>query len=195
MSDYSQVHKVEEILAQSEALLTGHFLLSSGRHGEKYMQCAKVLQYPNHTEYLAQVIAEGFKDDNVEIVLAPAMGGIIIGYELARALGAKSIFSERENGIMTLRRGFEIPKGARVVIAEDVVTTGKSTKEVIAITIACEAELVGVCSIVDRTGGEIDFGVKYVSAYAKEIISYTPEACPLCKAGIPIVKPGSRTTV
>jgi len=184
--------KVEQILQETGALLTGHFQLTSGRHGELYMQCAKVLQYPEHTAYIAEVIAEGFKGEEVDIVLAPAIGGIVIGYELARALKAKSIFVERENGEMTLRRGFEIPKGARVVIAEDVVTTGGTTKEVIAVAKAHGAQIVGTCSMVDRTGGQIDLGTKFVAAYSKAISSYLPEECPLCKEGIPIVKPGSR---
>ena len=186
------MNKVKQILHETEALLTGHFLYASGRHGEQYMQCAKVMQYPEHTAYIAEVIAESFKDDKINIVLAPAVGGIILGYELARALKAKSLFTERENGEMTLRRGFEIPKGARVLVAEDVVTTGGTTKEVMAVVEAHGGVLVGTCSIVDRTGGQIDLGTKFVAAYSKEIASYTPEECPLCKAGQPIVKPGSR---
>jgi len=186
--------KVENILRETGTLLTGHFQLTSGRHGEVYMQCAKVFQYPEHTAYIAEVIADGFKGEEVDIVLAPAIGGIVFGYELARALKAKSLFVERENGEMTLRRGFEIPPGARVVIAEDVVTTGGTTREVMAIAKANGAEIVGTCSLVDRTGGQIDMGVKYVSAYSKAIASYDPEDCPLCKKGIPVVKPGSRNT-
>ena len=184
--------KVEQILTETGALLTGHFKLTSGRHGAQYMQCAKVMQYPQHTAYIAQVIADGFKGEEIDIVLAPAVGGIIMGYELARALGAKSIFAEREDGKMTLRRGFEIPKGAKVLIAEDVVTTGGSTREVMAIAEEHGANIVGTCSMVDRTGGALDLGVKFVAAYSKAMISYDPEECPLCKEGQPIVKPGSR---
>ena len=183
---------VEKILVETGALLNGHFKLTSGRHGAQYMQCAKVLQYPEHTAYIANVIAEGFKGDEVDIVLAPAIGGIVMGYELARTLGAKSLFTEREDGKMTLRRGFVIPKGARVVIAEDVVTTGGSTREVMAIAKEHGAEIVGACSMVDRTGGELNLGVKFVAAYSKAMVSYAPEECPLCKEGQPIVKPGSR---
>jgi len=186
------MNQVEKILTQTGALLNGHFRLTSGRHGAQYMQCAKVLQYPEHTAYIAQVMAESFKGEKVDIVLAPAIGGIVLGYELARALGAKSLFAEREDGKMTLRRGFEIPKGAKVIIAEDVVTTGGSTREVMAIAEEHGAEIVGVCIMVDRTGGQLDFGVKLVSAYSKAIVSYEPEDCPLCKEGVPIVKPGSR---
>jgi len=186
------MNKVEQILLETGALLTGHFLLTSGRHGAQYMQCAKVLQYPEHTAYITKVMAEEFKGQEVDIVLAPAIGGIVMGYELARALGAKSIFAERENGKMTLRRGFEIPKGAKVVIAEDVVTTGGSTREVMAIAEEHGADIIGTCVMVDRSGGALDFGVKFVSAYSKAIASYEPEECPLCKEGQPIVKPGSR---
>jgi len=186
------MNQAEKILTETGALLSGHFKLTSGRHGAQYMQCAKVLQYPEHTAYIAQVIAEGFKGEKVDIVLAPAIGGIVIGYELARALGAKSLFTEREDGKMTLRRGFEIPKGAKVVIAEDVVTTGGSTREVIAIAKEYGANIIGACSMVDRTGGRLDLGVKFVAAYSKAMVSYDPDECPLCKEGLPIVKPGSR---
>jgi len=184
--------QVEKILTETGALLNGHFKLTSGRHSAQYMQCAKVLQYPEHTAYIAKVMAEGFKDDEVDIVLAPAIGGIVIGYELARALGAKSLFTEREDGKMTLRRGFVIPKGARVVIAEDVITTGGSTREVIAVAKEHGAEIIGACVMIDRTGGQIDFGVKFVSAYSNAMDSYDPNDCPLCKEGQPMVKPGSR---
>ena len=184
--------KVEQILQQTGALLFGHFQLTSGRHGAQYMQCAKVMQYPEHTAYIAQVIADGFAGDNVDIVLAPAIGGIILGYELARVLKAQSIFVERENGEMTLRRGFEIPKGARVLVAEDVVTTGGTTKEVMAIAQAHGAQIIGICSMVDRTGGQINLGVKFVAAYSKAMTSYAPDECPLCKENLPITKPGSR---
>jgi len=186
------VNKVEQILHETGALLTGHFQLTSGRHGAQYMQCAKVLQYPEHTAYIAKILADEFAGEDVDIVLAPAIGGIVFGYELARALGAKSIFAEREDGKMTLRRGFEIPKGAKVVIAEDVVTTGGSTKEVMAIAQEHGANILGTCVMVDRSGGKLDFGVKFAAAYSTAIESYMPEDCPLCQDGVPVVKPGSR---
>jgi len=187
-----QTQKVEQILKETGALLTGHFQLTSGRHGQQYMQCAKVMQYPEHTAYIAEVIAQGFANDKVDIVLAPAIGGIVLGYELARALKAKSLFVERENGVMTLRRGFEIPKGAKVVVAEDVVTTGGTTVEVIEIAKAQGADVVGVGIMVDRSGGQLDLGTKLVAAYSRAIVSYAPDDCPLCKEGLPAVKPGSR---
>ena len=187
-----QGNNVERILQETGALLTGHFQLTSGRHGAQYMQCAKVLQYPEHTAYIAKILAQKFEGEDVDIVLAPAVGGIVLGYELARALGAKSVFAEREDGKMTLRRGFEIPKRAKVVIAEDVVTTGGSTREVMAIAKEYGANILGTCAMVDRSGGALDFGVKFVAAYSTNIASYAPDECPLCKEGLPIVKPGSR---
>jgi len=193
--DMSDQKRVEDILTKSQALLTGHFLLTSGRHADQYMQCAKVQQYPSELETIAKVIAAGFAGDKIDIVVSPAMGGIVIGYELARQLGAKSIFTERVDGKMELRRGFEIPKGANVIICEDVTTTGQSTREVIEVAKACGANIVGVGVMVDRTGGKLDLGVKFVSAYSRDIASYTAEECPLCKEGLPLEKPGSRAIV
>ena len=186
---------IEAILTECQALLHGHFLLTSGRHGDVYMQCAKIQQYPHHMETIAKTVAEGFKNQQVDIVIAPAIGAIVFGYELARQLNAKAMFAERQDGRMTLRRGFEIPRGAKVVVAEDVITTGGSVVEVMDIVRKSGAELLGLGVIVDRSGGYIDLGTKLVSAYSKKIISYTPEECPLCKEGIAIVKPGSRAVV
>jgi len=191
----SNQNRAEEILTQSQALLNGHFLLTSGRHAEQYMQCAKVQQYPQRLEEIAKMIAEGFAGEGVEVVITPAVGGIVIGYELARQLGAKAIFTERVDGKMELRRGFELEKGTRVVVAEDVITTGISTQEVIDVAKACGAEIVGIGVIVDRSGGKLEFGVKVVPAYSKEFTSYAAQECPICgKGDIPLVKPGSRQT-
>lgn len=186
------INKTKEYLEKAGALLNGHFLLTSGRHAGQYMQCAKVMQYPNYTEHIASVMAHKLDGIDVDMVVAPAVGGIIIGYELAKALGVKSVFAERVMGKMELRRGFVIPKGTKVVIAEDVVTTGLSIADVKEIVTACQAELVAVAVIVDRTGGDIDVGVKFVSAYSKKIISYEEENCPYCKEGTTAIKPGSR---
>ena len=186
--------RVEEILRDSGALLTGHFLYTSGRHGDKYMQCARILQSPAYAVELVSHLAAAFADDAVDIVISPAVGGIIIGYELARQLGVTGLFAERENGVMTLRRGFEIPKGARVVVAEDVITTGGSVQEVIDIVKDAGGVLVGVALLVDRSGGTIDFGAKTVATYAAAIASYDADDCPICAAGdMPPVKPGSRS--
>ncbi|WP_026476616.1 orotate phosphoribosyltransferase [Alkaliphilus transvaalensis] len=185
--------RVLEILKASEVLLEGHFLLTSGRHSNQYMQCARILQYPWYTEEIAGGLAQAFKDDEVDIVVGPAMGGIIIAYEIARKLKAKNIFAERENGKMTLRRGFSIPKGARVVVAEDVITTGGSVKEVMEIVKEQGGEVVGVAVLVDRSNGTIDFGTKLQAALTTEVISYDAEDCPLCRElKTPPVKPGSR---
>lgn len=186
--------RVIEILKEADALLEGHFILTSGRHSNQYMQCAKVLQYPWLTEELSEGLADSFKDKGVEIVIGPAMGGIVIAYELARKLKAKNIFAERENGKMTLRRGFVIPKGAKVLVAEDVITTGGSVREVIDIVKDHGGEVVGVALLVDRSNGTIDFGVPLAAALTTEVISYTEEECPLCKEGnMPAIKPGSRS--
>ena len=186
--------RVEEILRDSGALLTGHFLFTSGRHGDKYMQCAKILQNPAYAMEMVGHLAAAFAEDAVDIVISPAVGGLIIGYELARQLGTTALFAERENGVMTLRRGFEIPAGARVVVAEDVITTGGSVQEVIDIVKNAGGVLVGVGVLVDRSGGTINFGAKIVAAYTASIMSYEADSCPICAAGdIPLVKPGSRS--
>lgn len=185
--------RVIEIFEKSEVLLNGHFLLTSGRHSNQYMQCAQLLQYPDYAEEISKGLAEGFKNDKVDIVIGPAMGGIIISYELARQLKVKNLFAERENGKMALRRGFYIPKGARVLVAEDVITTGGSVREVIEIVEEQGGEVVGIAVLVDRSNGTIDFGTKLVAALTTEVISYDPAECPLCEEGkTPAIKPGSR---
>ena len=186
------VNRVEEILTAADALLTGHFLYASGRHGDKYMQCAKVQQYPEYMEEIAKTVAKGFEGVKVDYVLAPAVGGIVFGYELARQLKARAVFTERVEGKMVLRRGFELPVGTKVVVAEDVITTGGTVIEVIEVAKSMGADVVGAGSIVDRSGGKVDLGVKTVAALTTDIVSYAPEECPLCKQGIPVVKPGSR---
>jgi len=185
--------RVIEIFEKSEVLLHGHFLLTSGRHSNQYMQCAQLLQYPEYAGEIAKGLAESFKDDNIDIVIGPAMGGIIIAYELARQLKVKNLFAERENGKMALRRGFYIPKGARVLVAEDVITTGGSVREVMEIVKEQGGEVVGIAVLVDRSNGTIDFGTKLSAALTTEVISYDPDNCPICKEGkLPAIKPGSR---
>jgi orotate phosphoribosyltransferase len=181
---------VIEILKEVEALLEGHFLLSSGRHSNRYCQCAKLLQYPDKAEQVLKIVADKVKDLNVDIVVGPAMGGIIVAYELGRQLGKPAIFTEREEGKMTLRRGFEIKPGQRVLITEDVVTTGKSSMETAEVIRSFGAEVVGIASVVDRTTGEIELPV--FGAIKLEIESFDADECPLCKQNIPYVKPGSR---
>lgn len=189
----TQADRVLEILKETGVLLQGHFLLTSGRHSDRYMQCARVFQYPAYSEELSRMLAEQLKGLNIDVVIGPAIGGIIFSYEMGRVLGVKTLFAERENGVMTLRRGFSIEPGSRVLVVEDAVTTGGSVREVIALTQALGAQVVGVGSLVDRSGGTVDFGVPFYAVYRTVIESYTAEECPLCKEGkLPLVKPGSR---
>lgn len=188
--------RVLEIFEKLEVRRTGHFLFTSGKHGDRYMQCAKLLQNPKYAEEIIKGLAEEFMDDNIDIVVGPAIGGITTSYEFARQLGTVSYFTEREDNVMKLRRGFTIPKGARVLVVEDVITTGGSVREVIEVVKSAGGELVGVAVLVDRTGGELDFGVKLVAALSEKIISYDPDECPLCKEGlIPLEKPGSKKII
>lgn len=183
-----------KIFTDSGALLNGHFRLTSGRHSNQYMQCAQVLKYPKYTEELSRHLAEKFKDDGIDIVVGPAMGGIIIAYEVARQLGTENIFCERENGAMALRRGFVVKPGQRVLVVEDVVTTGGSVKEVIEVMVSLGGVIAGVGVLVDRSGGKVDFGVKTEAVLTMDIESWEEAGCPLCKEGaLPAIKPGSRT--
>ncbi len=184
--------RVEEILKESGVLLNGHFLLASGKHSDRYLQCARVLQYPGFSEELISIMADAFKDEKIDAVIGPATGGIIIAYELARQLKTVNLFTERVEGKMALRRSFELKKGARVVIAEDVITTGGSVFEVIEIAKEYGCEIVGVGVLVDRSNGTIDFGTKLVSCYKTFVEAYEADNCPVCKEGkIPVVKPGT----
>lgn len=188
--------QILKIYLETNALLKGHFLLTSGRHSNQYFQCAKVLQFPNHTSEVCSVLANHFRNYEIDTVIAPAMGGIIVGYEVARQLGKRSIFTERENNQMTLRRGFSLSENEKVLVCEDVVTTGGSVFEVIEIVKSFNAKVIGVASIVDRSNGKVDFGYPFKSALQLEVVSYPPENCPICKQGnIPLVKPGSREII
>lgn len=182
-----------EIYKKTGAVLHGHFKLTSGRHSDTYMQSAKIFVDTDSSEKLCKALAEKLSDIEVDLVISPAIGGILMGYEVARQLKKPNIFAERENGVMTLRRGFTIPQGAKVLVVEDVVTTGGSVKEVIELVKSLGGEVVAVASITDRSNGKVDFGVKYVALISMDIVSYEPEECPLCKEGkIELVKPGSR---
>ena len=185
-------NKIVDILVQCEALLEGHFLLSSGKHSNRYCQCAKLLQYPDKAAQVLEVVANKVKDLDVDMLVGPAMGGIIVAYELARQLGKPGIFTERKDGVMTLTRGFEIKQGQRILITEDVVTTGKSTMEVVEVLRGLGAEVVGVCCIVDRRVENCALTLPVYSACKLEIESFDKEECPLCKKDIPYIKPGSR---
>ena len=184
---------VIEILKESGALLEGHFLLSSGKHSNEYCQCAKVLQYPDKAEKVLSIVVEKLKEAKVEcdLVVGPAMGGVVVAYEIGRQLGKPAIFTERENEEMTLRRGFEIKKGQKVIITEDVVTTGKSFNEAAAVIEAHGGIVVAVICMVDRTSTNV---TKYpmFSSVKLDIETYDADNCPLCKEGTAYVKPGSR---
>lgn len=181
---------VTEELKQSEALLEGHFLLSSGRHSNRYCQCAKLLQYPDRAERVLSVVAEQLKGKQIDMVVGPAMGGIIVAYELGRQLGVPAIFTEREDGKMTLRRGFEVKPGMKLLITEDVVTTGKSSLETIEVLKSYGAEVIGIACIVNRSAQELPYPI--FGAIKLDIESWDAADCPLCKQGLPFVKPGSR---
>ncbi len=181
-----------EIFEKSGALLRGHFLLTSGRHSNVYFQCAKVLQYPGYSEKICGLIAEHFKNKEIDTVIAPAIGGIVVGQEVARQLNKRSIFAEREDKSLTLRRGFSLEKGEKVLVCEDVVTTGGSVFEVIDIVKNYGAEVVGVGYIVDRSNGKVNFGHPQFSTMKLEVVSYAADECVFCKEGLELVKPGSR---
>src|SRR5262245_11872624 len=175
------------------ALLEGHFRLTSGLHSTGYMQCALVLQYPAEAEACGQEIADLVRGLGVQAVLSPALGGIVIGQEVGRALGVRAIFAERQDGLLMLRRGFTVSHGERVLIVEDVVTTGKSTRETVEVARAAGAQVVGAASIIDRSGRSQNLDVPYFALATISFPTYQPESCPLCAAGQPVVKPGSRT--
>jgi orotate phosphoribosyltransferase len=182
-----------ELFKRTGAYLRGHFRLTSGLHSPEYLQCALVLQYPEHAESLGRELAALLRSDRqVDVVAAPAIGGLIIGHEVARALGARFIFTERENGKMVLRRGFSVAKGETAVVVEDVVTTGGSSREVVEALRAAGADVIAAGSIIDRSGGHVDLGVPRVALCTLQAITYAPEGCPLCREGVPVTKPGSR---
>jgi orotate phosphoribosyltransferase len=174
------------------ALLEGHFQLSSGLHSTVYLQCALVLQFPEQAEAFGRAIAEKFQGQGIELVASPAIGGIVVGHEVARALGARFIWTEREAGQMTLRRGFTIAPGEKTLIVEDVITTGGSTRDTIEAVLRAGADVVGAASIIDRSGGSADVGVPLSSLVSLRVLSVESSACDACKLGEPVVKPGSR---
>ena len=184
-----------ELYRRTGAYLEGHFRLSSGLHSPGYMQSALVLQHPVDASSLGMGIAVNVKRFRATVVLSPALGGLIIGHEVARALGVRAIFAERAGGTaLTLRRGFTLRPGDRVLVVEDVFTTGKSTRETIDVAQDLGAEVIGAASIVDRSGGTLQFGVPSFSLIRLDVPAYDPETCPLCAQGIPVEKPGSRPT-
>jgi len=180
------------LLTETGALLSGHFRLSSGLHSPNYVQCAKLLEHPRHARAIGEALGEKVRAMNGQKIVAPALGGVIIGYTVAEALDLPSIFTERKEGAMTLRRGFQIGAGERVVIVEDVVTTGKSTKETAVVVEQHGGEVVGFASILNRSGNPKPFDAPYESLLSLALEAYDEASCPLCKAGVPIDAPGSR---
>ena len=179
------------VFREAGALLEGHFLLTSGLHSPQYLQCAKVMEDPARAERLCRQLARAFQGEKIECVVGPAVGGILVAYELARALGTRTIFAERIDGQMVLRRGFALRRGERVLLAEDVVTTGGSLREVQDLAVAAGAEVAAVVSLVDRTSGrDPGFRLPLVSLVKVEAPTHSPEECPMCRAGAPLVSPG-----
>jgi len=184
-----------ESFRRSGALLEGHFRLSSGLHSTGYLQCALVLQHPADAEMLGRALGARVRHLRPNVVLSPALGGVVIGHEVARALGVRAVFVERQDGMFALRRGFVLGEADRVLVVEDVLTTGGSTRETMQTAIAAGARVVGAASIVDRSGGAARFDVPYEALLDVSLPIYQPDECPLCAKGLPVVKPGSRPVV
>lgn len=188
--------EVLKVFEENQALLKGHFLLTSGLHSSRYLQCALVLQHPAVAERLCAELSAKAKADpdigRIDLVIAPALGGVIVAHEVARALGVRALFTERQEKAMTLRRGFSIKPGERCFVVEDVVTTGGSTREVIEVVTSLGGVAAGAGSLIDRSGGKVDLGVPRHALAVLEVPTYKPEECPLCKDGSTAVKPGSR---
>ncbi len=189
--------KTEEVMKKFEqagAIQKGHFKLTSGVHSNTYIQCAQIMQHPEFMHNLCSELGKKFRGDDIDVIVGPAIGGIIMAHVMARVLGpwVRAIFTERENGKMTLRRSFEIKKGEKVLVVEDVTTTGSSVREVMDIVRSRQGKVVGIGVLIDRSGGKVDFGIKTEKLLTVDIKTYLPEECPLCKKGIPVAKPGSR---
>jgi len=187
-----RAEQVIEKFKTTGALLEGHFILSSGLHSTAYLQCALVLQFPSEAEQIARAIAESYSAQDIQLVASPAMGGIVIGHEVARALGARFIWTERQDGEMTLRRGFTVSPGEKTLVVEDVITTGGSTRETIAALRRAGATVVGAASIIDRSSGVAEVGVPRTALATLSVPSVEPSLCELCKRGDQAIKPGSR---
>ena len=186
--------EVLSIFKNTHALLEGHFRLSSGRHSPQYFQCAKVLQFPDHASRLCGVLAEHFKSQDIDAIVSPAFGGIVVGQEVGRQLGVRSMFTERKDGLMQLRRGFDVTKGERVLVCEDVITTGGSIQEVMRIVARFGGSVAGTCAIVDRSDGNAGLP-NFHAVLRLEVTTYDAAQCPLCAKGIPMDVPGSRESV
>ena len=181
-----------DLFRRSGALLEGHFRLTSGLHSSGYLQCALVLQHPQHAETLGRAIGHRMRSSRPTVVLSPALGGVVIGHEVGRALGVRALFAERQDGALTLRRGFVIAENDRVLVVEDVLTTGGSTRETMQVAKASGAQVVGAASIVNRSAGPPEIDVPFASLLDIALPTYEPDVCPLCAQGLAVVKPGSR---
>ena len=196
----AQAESILDIFRQTGAYLSGHFRLTSGLHSPEYLQCALVLQHPLHAERLGAGLAAALRhvagSEKIAVVVSPAMGGLIIGHEVARALGTRFLFTERDaaSGKMILRRGFALQPGETAVVVEDVITTGGSTREVVDILQASGARPIAAGSIIDRSGGKAQVGAPRVALATLDVVSYEPADCPLCRQGLPVTKPGSRAS-
>lgn len=187
-----QTEEVIERFKRTGALHEGHFILTSGLHSTLYLQCAILLQHPAEAIAFGQALADHYRDQKIETVAAPAIGGLVIGYEVARALGARFIWTEREDGRMTLRRGFTVRPGESIIVIEDVITTGGSTRETVETLRTAGARVIGAASIIDRSSGRADVGVPRFALATLDVPSVAPSACDLCAVGLQAVKPGSR---
>lgn len=188
------IEQISEIFKTTGTFMEGHFRLTSGLHSKLYVEKFRLLENPHYTAILCQEIAARFSKQGVTVVVGPAMGGVIIAYEVARALGVRAVFCEREDGHLALRRGFRIAPSDRVLVVEDIVTTGGSVKEVLRVVEQCGATIVGVGLLVDRSGGEVSLGYPTEALLTMTVQTYAPDNCPLCEQGLPIVKPGSRVS-
>ena len=186
-------NEILQIFRDNSALLEGHFILSSGLHSDRYIQCALVLQHPKVAEQLCSELARKLGGLGATVVAAPALGGILVAHEVARALGIRALFTERQEGMMTLRRGFSLVPGEPTLVVEDVMTTGLSTRETMRCVEDAGGKVVGAGALIDRSGGTTDLGVPRSALLTLSIQNYNPADCPLCRSGLPAVKPGSRT--
>ncbi|MDD3886945.1 MAG: orotate phosphoribosyltransferase [Victivallaceae bacterium] len=184
--------EIIRILEESGALLTGHFQLRSGLHSNRFFQAALLLQYPDKAEQVCRFLADNFRNEKIDAVISPAVGGLIVGQEVARALGCRAIFADKEDGKLVLKRGFAIKPGDRILVAEDVVTKGGRVQQTIDLARSFGADIVGVAVIVDRSGGDASFDVPFHSVLKLNLPTFQPEECPLCKKGEPIDRPGSK---
>ncbi len=183
-------HKLLSLLKETGVLMEGHFLLTSGKHSGRFLQCSQLLQYPEYTAEVCRLMAKPYEKDNITAVIGPAMGGVILAYETARALHARALYAEPAEGKMVLRRGFKLTKKDRVLVVEDAVTTGGSVQKVLDLLSTLEVEAVGVAVLIDRSGGKVDFGMPAHYLLSMNIDSFDPGTCPLCEAGIPLQKQG-----